>query len=69
MIERASIAGVLAVERRLRHRHHLAVDLHRRRKLRGDEEVRAALRDQRAQQVVHELGCLFSFHGASWIAG
>src|SRR6185295_3017924 len=49
-------------ERGLRHRGHLAVDLHRRREARGDEEVRALLRDQRAQQVVDELGCLFAFH-------
>ena len=33
----------------------LAVDLHRRREARGDEEVGAAARQECAQQVVHEL--------------
>jgi hypothetical protein len=49
---------LLRVHRRqalLRHRRHLAVDLHRRREARGDEQVRAPARDQRAQQVVHEF--------------
>ena len=53
---------LLAGERGLRHRRHLRVDLHRRREARGDEQVAALLRDQRAKQVVHELDCLFSFH-------
>src|SRR5687767_7424491 len=58
----AEHGGVLRGECLLRHRGHLAVDLHRRREAGGDEEVGALLRDQGAQQVVDELGCLFSFH-------
>ena len=65
MIERASIAVCCAVSAVLRHRRHLAVDLHRRREARGDEKVRALLREQRPQQVVDEFGCLFAFHGPS----
>jgi len=55
---------VLARQRLRRHLGDLAVDLDRRRKLRRQEQVGAAARDQQAQQVVDELGCLVAFHGS-----
>jgi len=51
-------AGLFRRQRGFGHGHDLAVDLHRRRHTRGDEQVRAALFDHQAQQF-------FEFHGLS----
>src|SRR5688572_5292028 len=56
------LGGVLHVELLARHRRHLAVELDRRGKAGGDEEVRSLLGHHRLQEVVHELDCLVSFH-------
>jgi len=47
------------------YRHHLAIDLDRRRIIGRDKEVGAVLLGHQAQQLVHEFQCLVVFHGLS----
>jgi hypothetical protein len=56
------LGSMLRRERLVRHRGNPAVYLDRRREACRDEEIRGALRDHGAQQVLHELQCLVSFH-------
>jgi hypothetical protein len=53
---------VLRQQRLVGHRHDLAVDLDRRRKIGGDEEVGTILLRHQAQQFVHELQRLIVLH-------
>ena len=56
------VDGVRGCERLVRDGRHLAVDLDRRGKAHGDEEVGGSPRHHQPQQVVHEFHCLFAFH-------
>ena len=52
MIRARQLGGMLRGHRLVRHRRDLAVDLERRRKLGGDEEIGTLLAEHQAQQVV-----------------